>query len=388
MWEQMTTMAAEYLHEEHHIFRDAFKRFLAKEVTPNIDQWEQQGFVPREVWLKMGELGFLCPWLDEEYGGLAADFIYSAIITEELVKVGALGFMVGLHSDVVVPYVHAFGSEEQKRKWLPGAASGEILMSVAMTEPHAGSDLQAMRTKAVKDGDQWVINGQKTFISLGMQCDLAIVACLTDPKVKPAHKGMSLIVVEDGTPGFIKGNNLAKMGMKMSDTVELFFDDCRVPAGNLLGQENQGFIYLMQKLQQERLLCGVFAQAAAEVMLQITIEYCKTREAFGLPVGRLQHNSFKIAEMATEVDLGRTYLDSLLVRHMAGEDIVKEVSMAKWWLSEMANRLAYHCVQLHGGYGYMDEYPISRFYRDVRVLSIFAGTTEIMKQIIAQKLGF
>ena len=374
--------------EDHRIFRDSFRKYTEKEIVPYLEEWERQGAVPREAWKKMGEQGFLCPWLEEDYGGFGVDFMYSAIINEELAKAGALAFLVGLHSDIVVPYVHAFGNEEQKAKWLPGAATGDTLMAVAMTEPDAGSDLQAMRTKAVRDGDHFVINGAKTFISLGAFCDLAVVACVTDPNAPAAHKGISLIVVEDGTPGFIKGKKFEKMGLKMSDTSELIFEDCRVPVGNLLGEENKGFLYMMQKLQQERLVCSIQAQASAEAMLEITTRYCRERKAFGKPIGSLQHNTFKLAEMATEIELGRTFLDALLVDHISGRDTVKRVSMAKWWLAEMVNRVAYHCVQLHGGYGFMEEYPICRWYRDVRVLSIFAGTTEIMKQIIGKMMGF
>jgi acyl-CoA dehydrogenase len=374
--------------EEHRIFRDSFRKYALKEIAPNVDKWEEQGFVSKEAWKSVGAQGFLCPWLEEEYGGLGVDFLYSVIIMEELAKIGALGFVISLHSDIVVPYVHAYGNAEQKAKWLPGAITGDTLMAVAMTEPNAGSDLQGMKTKAVKDGDHWVINGSKTFISLGVNCDLAIVACITDPQASAVYKGISLIVVEDGTPGFVKGKKFDKMGLKMSDTSELFFEDCRVPLGNLLGQENMGFLYLMQKLQQERLVCSVMAQAAAETMLDIAVNYSKERKAFGRAIGSMQHNTFKIAEMATEVELGRAFLDALIEEHMAGKDIVKRVSMAKWWLSEMVNRVAYTSLQLHGGYGYMEEYPICRWYRDVRVLSIFAGTTEIMKQIIGKMMGF
>ncbi|MCG6878565.1 MAG: acyl-CoA dehydrogenase family protein [Deltaproteobacteria bacterium] len=374
--------------EEHRIFRDAFRKFIAREVAPHLGAWEEEGTVPRHMWTRMGEQGFLCPWVDEAYGGLSADFAYSIIINEELGKIGAQGFMVGLHSDIVAPYINSLGTEPQKKKWLPGAVTGEILMAVAMTEPNAGSDLQGIRTKAVKDGNNWVINGQKTFISLGENCDLVIVACITDPDAPNPSKGMSLIVVEDGTKGFSKGPRLKKMGMKMSDTNELIFEDCRVPLDHLLGTENMGFAYLIQQLQRERLICSIYAQTASEAMLEMTVKYCQEREAFGVPIGRLQHNTFKLAEMATEVDIGRNYLDSLLTRHMEKKAIMKEVSMAKWWLAETANRIAYTCVQLHGGYGYMEEYPICRWYRDVRVMAIFAGTTEIMKQIIGKKIGF
>ncbi len=374
--------------QEHKIFRNTFRKYAEKEVAPNIEKWEELGFVPRENWKKLGEQGFLCPWMEEEYGGYGADFIYSVIISEELARVGALGFMVWLHSDIVVPYIHTFGNDEQKAKWLPGAASGETLMAVAMTEPDTGSDLGAIKTKAVKDGDSWVINGSKTFISLGEQCDLAIVACVTNPDAEVPQRGISLVVVEDGTPGFTKGKKFKKMGFKMSDTNELFFEDCRVPLGNLLGEENRGFLYLMQKLQQERLLCSVMAQASAEVMLEHTLQYCRERKAFGQAIGSMQHNMFKLAEMATEIEIGRTFLDSLVMDHISGKDIVKRVSMAKWRLSEMVNQVAYDCLQLHGGYGFIEEYPICRFYRDVRIIPIFAGTNEIMKQIIGKMMGF
>lgn len=381
-------MTQDLYSEEHLIFRDAFRKYVEKEIVPNLEEWEAGGRIPRSAWTKLAEQGYLCPWLPEEYGGLDADFLYSVIICEELTRVRAMGFMVSLHSDIVVPYLNSFGNEEQKKKYLPGAVTGETLVAVAMTEPNTGSDLQAIRTTAVKDGDEYVINGQKTFISLGLECDLVIVAAKTDPNAKPAHKGISLLLVENGAPGFIKGRKLDKMGWRMSDTSELIFEDCRIPAANLLGEENKGFLYLMMKLQQERLVSSMMNQSAAEAILDISVQYSKEREAFGTPIGSLQHNTFKLAEMATEVQLGRTFLNDLIDDHIKGLDIVKKVSMAKWWTSEMVNRVAYHGVQLHGGYGYMEEYPICAWYRDVRVLSIFAGTTEVMKQIIGKSMGF
>ena len=373
--------------EEHEIFRDAFRKYVRNEVAPHIEEWEEKGEVPREAWQGLGKQGFLCPWIEEQYGGSDVGFEYSVIIIEELSRIRGDGFQVALHSDIIAPYINSFGSESQKKRWLPGCAAGDVLLAVAMTEPGAGSDLQAMRTKAVRDGDSYVISGQKTFISNGVSCDLVIVACKTDPEAAPAHKGMSLILVEDGSPGFTKGKKLKKMGLYCSDTAELYFEDCRVPKENLLGEENKGFFYLMQKLQQERLVCAIQAQVAAETMLDMTIEYCKEREAFGKPIGRFQHNTFKIVEMATEVELGRTFIDDLAADHIEGKDITRKVSMAKWWVSEMANRVAYDCVQLHGGYGYMEEYPICRWYRDIRASSIYAGSTEIMKTIIAKGLG-
>jgi acyl-CoA dehydrogenase len=381
-------MARRIYSEEHDIFRQSFKKFLEKEVVPHLAEWEAQGEVPRSAWKKMGEQGYLCPWLKEKYGGSEAGFEYSIIITEEMSRVRANGFSASLHSDIVAPYIHHYGTEAQKEKWLPGCASGDIVLAVAMTEPGAGSDLQAIRTRAVRDGDHYLLNGQKTFITNGCCCDLVIVAVKTDPEAKPAHKGISLIAVEAGTPGFVKGKRLSKMGLHFQDTAELFFEDCRVPRANLIGQEGQGFACLMEQLQQERLIVVCRSQVAAEEMLRITIEYAKQREAFGQPIGRFQHNAFKIAEMATEVELGRTFFDDLVVDHLEGRDIVTKVSMAKWWIAEMANRVAYHCVQLHGGYGFMDEYPISKWYQDIRAATLYAGTTEIMKYVIARRLGF
>lgn len=374
--------------EEHHIFRTAFRKHLEREVVPYLDEWEEQGEIPRSAWKKLAEHGYLCPWLDQEYGGQGVGFEYSVIINEELIRCGAIGFQVALHSDIVTPYILFQGTEEQKRKWLPAAAAGDMLMAVAMTEPDGGSDLQAVRSRAERDGDHWIINGQKTFITNGICSDLFIVVCRTDPQARPAYKGISLIAVEAGSPGFTKGRKLHKMGMRSAETAELFFEDCRVPVDNLIGEEGMGFTYLMENLQQERLVIAVWAQVAAETMLEMTLRYCKERSAFGKPIGSHQHNTFKLVEMATEIEVGRTFLDSLIADHIAGEHVVKRVSMAKWWLTEMANRVAYDCVQLHGGYGYMEEYPICRWYRDIRSCTIYGGSTEIMKWIIGKMMGF
>ena len=373
--------------QEHHIFRESFRKFLGKEVVPFLEKWEHDGIVPKDIWRKMGENGFLCPWLEEEYGGSNAGYEYSVVINEELSYVGATGLLAGLHSDIVVPYLHSFCNEEQKNRWLPGCASGNIITAIAMTEPGTGSDLAAIRATAVRDGNEYIMNGQKTFISNGINCDLVIVAVKTDTKAEPPFKGISLICVEDGTPGFEKGRNLDKMGFHSQDTAELNFVDCRVPMANLLGKEGQGFSFLMKKLQGERLIASVMAQSMAEAMLQMTIKYSRERTIFGNPISSFQHNTFKIVEMATEVELGRTFLDNLVCDHITGEDIVMKVSMAKAWIPEMANRVAYQCVQLHGGYGYMEEYPICRFARDVRVIPIFAGTTEVMKVIVGKMMG-
>jgi acyl-CoA dehydrogenase len=371
--------------EEHEIFRTAFGKFLDREIAPFVEQWEEDGIIPRKIWNTMGEQGFLCPWVEERYGGSGVGFEYSVIINEELFYRGITGILAGLHSDIVVHYINDNGSEEQKTRWLPGCVSGDIVTAVAMTEPNTGSDLAAIRTTAVRDGDEYIINGQKTFISIGIHCDLVIAVVKTDPAA--GYQGISLICVEDGSPGFSKGRNLKKMGWHSQDTAELTFEDCRVPVSNLLGEEGKGFYYLMQNLQKERLVVSIMAQSMAEAMLDMTVNYCRERTIFGKPVSSFQHNTFKIAEMATEIELGRTFVDSLIADYIAGKDIVKRVSMAKAWIPEMANRVAYHCVQLHGGYGYMEEYPICRFARDVRVIPIFAGTTEVMKLIIGRMMG-
>lgn len=372
--------------EEHRIFRDAVRRFLEKEVTPYVDQWEEDGIVPKEVWRKMGAQGFLCMDVPEEYGGLGADFLYSVILTEELGRIGCTGLAAPLHSDIVVPYITSYGSEEIKKKYLPGCVSGERITAIAMTEPNAGSDLAAMRTTAVEDGDHVVINGQKTFISNGINCGLLVLAA-RDPSVDNPYQGIDLYVVEDGTPGFEKGKKIKKVGWHSQDTAELYFTDCRIPKENRLGSKGGGFMMLMEKLQQERLICALIAVVAAERMLGMTIPYCKERQAFGRPISKFQNTQFKIVEMATEVKLGRTFVDKLIVEHMEGKQVVVEVSMAKYWTTEMAMRVADQCVQLHGGYGYCEEYPIARAWRDTRVMSIFAGTNEIMKNIAAKFMG-
>jgi len=372
--------------EEHRIFRDAFKKFLAKEVIPFVDEWEKAGIVSRDVWRKMGEQGYLCMDVPEEYGGLEADFLYSVIVLEEMSRTRHFGLVAPLHSDVVVPYITAFGSEETKQKYLPQCVSGEMVTAIAMTEPNTGSDLASIRTTAVEDGDEVVLNGQKTFISNGIICDLCIVAA-KDPAATDAHAGIDLFVVEAKTPGFVKGKKIDKVGWHSQDTAELFFEDCRVPVANRLGQKGMGFMMLMQKLQQERLVCAIGAQAAAEYVLELTIDYCKSRTAFGKPISKFQHNQFKIVDLATEIKLGRTFLDKLIADHMEGKSLPVECSMAKAWITEMANRVADGCVQLHGGYGYCEEYPVARYWRDLRVMTIFAGTNEIMRGIAAQFMG-
>ncbi len=373
--------------EEHEMLRDTFKKFIDKEIAPYHEQWEKDGIVPRELWLKAGENGFVCPWADEKYGGIEADFLYSAIMIEELVKACASGFALGLHNDIIVPYIDAFGDDEQKERWMPGLVSGESISALAMTEPNAGSDLQGIKTTAIKDGDSYVINGQKTFISNGLLSDIVVVAAKTDPNADPVYTGLSLIVVERDTPGFERGKKINKIGMKAQDTAELFFDDCRVPAGNLLGTEGSGFFQLMQKLQPERLVCAIGGQAQAEKCVEITIEYTQEREQFGRSIFKFQNTQFQLADMASEVSVGRAFVDRLVQDHMDGKDVVTETCMAKLWICEMANRVADRCLQLHGGYGYCEEYPISKFWTDGRVQTIFAGTSEVMRLIIARSLG-
>ncbi|MGQ9655100.1 MAG: acyl-CoA dehydrogenase family protein [Thermodesulfobacteriota bacterium] len=372
--------------EEHKIFRQSLRRFLEKEVIPYVEEWEEAGIVPKSAWKKMGENGFLCMSVPVEYGGLGADFLYSVIVTEELARTNHSGLVAPLHSDVVVPYITSYASEELKHRYLPGCVSGDIITAVAMTEPNTGSDLAAIRTTAVEDGDSVVINGQKTFISNGINCDLLVLA-VKDASVPDPHRSIDLYLVEAGTPGFEKGRKIKKVGWHSQDTAELYFNDCRVPKSNRLGTKGGGFMMLMEKLQQERLMCAIAAVAMTEYVLPLTIKYCKERKAFGRPISEFQNTRFRLVEMATEVKLARTFLDKLICDHMEGRNIVVEVSMAKYWTTEMAMRVADGCVQLHGGYGYCEEYPIARAWRDARVLSIFAGTNEIMKNVAARFMG-
>jgi acyl-CoA dehydrogenase len=372
--------------DEHRIFRQTLRKYLEKEITPHAEEWEEAGIVPREAWKKMGDQGFLCTAVPEEYGGAGGDFLYSVIVAEEMARTNFNGLMASLHSDIIVPYIVSFGSEAQKKKYLPGCVSGAIITAIAMTEPNTGSDLAAIRTTAVEQGGEIVFNGQKTFISNGINCDLLILAA-KDPAVANPHQAVDLFIVEAGTPGFEKGRQIKKIGWHSQDTAELYFTDCRVPAGNRLGEKGSGFLKLMLKLQQERLMCAIGAQAGAELMLEMTIQYCKERVAFGRPISKFQHTQFEIVEMATDIRLGRTFLDKLIVDHMEGKDIVVDVSMSKFWITDMACRVADRCVQLHGGYGYCEEYPIARAWRDIRVTRIFAGTNEIMKMICARFMG-
>ena len=371
--------------EDHEIFRTNFRQFVETRVVPKQSKWRAQGVVDREIWHEAGAAGYLCPWLGEEYGGPGGDFLHSTIVMEELSRAYESGWAASLHSDIIVPYIHAFGNAEQKAKWLPGCANGEVITALALTEPGTGSDLAGVATTAKRDGDDYVINGAKTFISNGMSCDLVIVAARTENSEDP-HRSVSLFLVEGDRPGFIKSRKLEKMGMESQDTAELAFDECRVPDENLLGQEGGGFMMLMQKLQQERLCVAIMSQANVEQVLEDAIAYTKERKAFGRSISKFQNTQFTLAQCATEVEVGRAFLDKLIAEHVAGKYLVKECSMAKLWQSEMQGRIVDACLQLYGGYGYMLEYPISRAYMDARVQRIYAGTNEIQRNIIAERI--
>ena len=372
--------------QEHEDFRSSVRAFMQKEVVPFHDQWEKDGQVSREVWTRAGEAGLLCFDVDEAYGGMGVrDFRYSMVVAEEISKIGASGLGFPVHTDIIVPYISSLGTEEQKQRWLPGLVSGELISSIAMTEPGAGSDLQGIRTSAVDKGDHYVLNGSKTFISNGIMSDVVIVVCRTDPDA--GHQGISLLVVERGMEGFERGRNLDKMGMKAQDTAELFFDNVEVPKTNLLGEEGQGFIYLMQNLPQERVSIAAIAVAAMEHVMELCLTYAKEREAFGKPIGKFQHNRFMLAEMATEVYIARLFVNDCVMKLNAGEVDASLASMAKWWTTELQKKFVDQGVQLHGGYGYMSEYPISKAYVDSRIQTIYGGTTEIMKEIIGRMLG-
>jgi len=373
--------------DEHEFFRSEFRRFAEAELLPHAEGWNQAGISDRSAWRKMGQAGFLGANQPEEYGGAGGDFLFDAIIMEELADLRIHALQASLHTDICLPYLTEFANEEQKQRWLVPAIAGECLLAIAMTEPSTGSDLASIATKAIRDGDDYVLNGSKTFISCGQNADLVIVVCKTDPDCDPPHDGTSLILVEAGTPGFVKGRNLKKLGLKGQDTSEMSFSDCRVPVENLLGTEGRGFKMLMEKLQQERLCIGIASIASCRRSLQDTLDYVKERRAFGQPIGAFQNTQFKLAELATQIEIGQAFVDKLLVAHVAGEDIVSEVSMAKWWNTELQKKVASECLQLFGGYGFMDEYPISRDYADAAVQTIYAGSNEIMKVIIAKRLG-
>jgi acyl-CoA dehydrogenase len=373
--------------QEHELFRQQVRKFVDKEIAPKVEHWNARGTSDRESWQRAGAEGFLGVCAPAEYGGAGADFLYAAVVNEEMARVRAHAMMISLHSDIVMPYLMEWGTPEQKQRYLPGTISGDILLGIAMTEPGTGSDLANVQTTARRDGDHYVLNGAKTFISNGQIGDLFVVVAKTNPQAQPPHSGISLILVEAGTPGFVKGKKLDKLGLRGQDTSELFFEDCRVPVANLLGKEGQGFKMLMQKLQQERLVIAITAVASCRRALDDTIAYVKERRAFGQPIAAFQNTQFTIAELWTEVEVGQAFVDNLLAAHVRGEDIVMEVSGAKAWTTDLQKRLVGECLQLHGGYGFMMETPIATDYADAAVQSIYAGTNEIMKVIIARRLG-
>src|SRR6266446_5174300 len=368
-------MKREIFAEEHDAFRDMVRAFIAKEITPHHDQWERDGIVSRDVWVAGGRAGLLGINIDEKYGGGGQpDYRFYVVLNEELARAGASGPMFQLHNDMIGPYLDRLCTPEQRERWFPGYCSGELIAAIAMTEPGAGSDLQGIRSTAVRDGDCYVLNGQKTFISNGQLADIVIVVARTDPAA--GHRGISLLMVERGMPGFSRGRNLDKLGMHAQDTSELFFADVRVPAANLLGTEGGGFIALMQNLPRERVTIGVTALAIAEQAFADTLAYGKERNAFGQPIGRFQHSRFLLAEMATEIAVAREFTDRAIMEHCAGRLTTEEASMVKWWNTELCNRVTDRCVQLHGGYGYMREYRVARAWADSRFFFNDTGTTE------------
>ncbi len=373
-------------HEELEMFRDMAKKFLAKEIVPKHPQWEKQGFLPRDMWNTLGEAGMLCVDLPVEYGGSGVDFRFSQLILAELARLGFVGLSgsVAIHSDIVAQYIFNIGNEAQKQYWLPKMSTGEVVTAIAMTEPGAGSDLQGMRSTAIKDGDEYILNGSKTFITNGVNADMVVVCAKTDPKA--GGKGISLFLVDSSLAGFTKGKHLEKIGQHAGDTAELFFDNVRVPASALLGEEGKGFKYLMQELPRERVSIATSSVAAAEGALEWTIEYVQERKAFGQSISQFQNTRFKLAEVKTDIEINKAYVEKCVEKHMAGEMTVTEAAMVKLASTQMQCRVMDECLQLFGGYGYMAEYPIARAYVDARVQTIYAGTSEIMKEVISRDL--
>jgi alkylation response protein AidB-like acyl-CoA dehydrogenase len=373
---------------EHVDFRESVARFVAEEITPHRELWEREGIVPRELFAKAAAKGMLAMAVPEEYGGAGVeDFRFNQIVSEEVSLAGDAGSGLGitLHNDICLPYFLDQADPDQKERWLPGIADGSLITAVAMTEPEMGSDLAGLRTTAIRDGDQYIVNGSKTFITNGINSDLVITAVKTDPAER--HKGISLLILERGMEGFQRGRNLDKMGMHAQDTAELFFEDVRVPVENRLGEEGQGFRYMTANLAQERLSIAIAGVGAARGALRTTVEYVKERHAFGQPVGSFQNSRFVLAEIATEIELATVFCDQAVLALNAGQLSAEDAAMAKWWATELQGRAIDRCVQLHGGYGYMLEYPIARAFLDARVTRIYGGTTEIMKEIIGRSLG-
>jgi alkylation response protein AidB-like acyl-CoA dehydrogenase len=380
-------MKREIYSEDHEAFRSSVREFLERSVIPDVEKHAADKALPREFWLEAGKQGFLGLEIPEEYGGMeAGDYRFNAVLLEEMSHVNAaLSACLGIHADITAPYIVAMGTEEQKQRWLPGAASGEILLAIGMTEPSGGSDLAALKTSAVKDGDDWVINGSKTFITNGYSADLVITAVRTDPE--KGARGISLFAVPADAPGFSRGRKLDKVGQDESDTAELFFEDVRLSEDHVLGELGGGFIAMMQKLPQERLGCAISNVAHAKQILAETIQYTKDRKAFGAPIGTFQHNKFLLAELVTSIEVTESYIDTCVIAHDKGELTPVDAAKAKWWSSQVQNDVLDHCVQLHGGYGFMNEYRVARAWRDARVSKIWAGSNEIMKELIGRDLG-
>lgn len=370
--------------EEHQMFRETARRFIETEIAPYHADWEREGQVPRDLWRKAGAAGLLGCSIPETYGGAGADELFNFALVEELAVAGFTGPAFAVHNEMVMPYIHSFGTEEQKRRWLPPMVRGEVVGALGLTEPQAGSDLKGIRTRAVRDGDHYVINGQKTFISNGQLCDVIVLACKTD--LEAAGGGISLFIVECDRPGFVRGKRLEKLGLKAQDTSELFFDNVRVPASNLLGTENGGFKLLMKNLAQERLTQAVRSAAAVEAVLQWTIDHVRERKMFGQTLADFQNTQFKLAELKTEVSVGRVFTDHCIRQFMERKLDGTDAAMAKLWLSELHGRVVDQCLQLFGGWGYMWEYPIARAYVDARITRIAGGSIEVMKQIIGRSL--
>lgn len=370
--------------EDHEAFRDMVQRFIANEIAPFHAQWEEAGIVPRELWLKAGAAGMLCCTVPEQYGGIGADYLFDVVVFEEMARSGFSGPGFMIHCDLVATYIASFGSEQQKAQWLPKMVKGEAIGSLGMTEPHAGSDLKAIRTKAVRDGDDFVISGQKVFISNGQLCDVIVLATKTDSAA--GAKGVTLFLVDTHLPGFRKGKNLSKLGMKAQDTSELFFDEVRVPASAMLGEEGKGFELMMTKLAQERLAQAIRSATVAETVVDYTVEYTAQRKAFGKTIGEMQNTQFKLAELKTEAVVGRQFTDNCIKLFMKGELDAVDAAMAKMWLSNTHCKIVDECLQLFGGWGYMWEYPIARAYADARIVKIAGGSIEIMKHIIGRQL--
>jgi acyl-CoA dehydrogenase len=382
----LDTIPRSAYNEDHEAFRQSVRQFLLKEVAPNAKQWQEDGIVPKSIWPKAGEVGMLCPTAPVEYGGLGLDFGYNAIVDEESAYYGGAATGFSLQSDIVVNYITSYGSEEQKKHWLPKMISGEVITAIAMTEPGTGSDLQGMKATAKKDGNHYVINGSKTYITNGQNADLILVCVKTDTEIQPAYKGMSIVLVEADREGFKRGRNLDKIGMDEADTSELFFEDVRVPMTNCLGEEGKGFIYLMSELPQERLSIAVSAMASTQKAFDETVAFCRERIVFGKPLLDFQNTRFVLADIKSKLQVGWAHLDWALNRHYKKELTAEEGAAAKLWHTDLQWEVVDACLQLHGGAGYMNEYPIARMWRAARVTRIFGGTNEIMKELIGRGL--